>query len=387
MELGPALDRLVAAGLLFRKGRSPAANYLFKHALVQDAAYSTLLREPRRALHAKIAEALESQFAEIADEQVSSKAGQDINFEMLGYHCSKAGMIAKAVDYYHRGAERSAATSALFEAKDLLDKTLTELARLPRGTERDRKELEVQCALGAVLVAVKSYAAVDTGKTYTRAGELWASLGRPSDFLSVPNGQWLVHLTRAELREAQSIADELLEFNRTHADPQGLILGNHAVGVTHLHRGQLALARHNLGEAARLYDLADHGQYFRQAGTNLNVMGLAFLGLTLSFLGYPDQALVRIDEAIGRATRSAHVPTMMQCLTMSARLALILGDRARFAEWVQELSKLTEEHGFPSWSSQVLLYQGQLQLWRGEARAAVTLLRRGFDAHRSIGTI
>ena len=203
----------------------------------------------------------------------------------------------------------------------------------------------------------------------------------------MPNGQWLVHLTRAELREAQSIADELLEFNRTHADPQGLILGNHAVGVTHLHRGQLALARHNLGEAARLYDLADHGQYFRQAGTNLNVMGLAFLGLTLSFLGYPDQALVRIDEAIGRATRSAHVPTMMQCLTMSARLALILGDRARFAEWVQELSKLTEEHGFPSWSSQVLLYQGQLQLWRGEARAAVTLLRRGFDAHRSIGTI
>jgi predicted ATPase len=235
-------------------------------------------------------------------------------------------------------------------------------------------------------MAVKSYAGVETGKTFARAGELWDSLGRPADFLSVPNGLWLFRLARAELQKAQSIADDLLEFGRSRADPGCLILGNHALGVTLLHRGQMLSARIKLEEAVHLYDSSDHSQLFQQAGTDPNVMALAFLGLTLSWLGYPDQAFARIQEAIRRARRSAYVPTMAQCLAMSARLALILADQARLAEWVKELAKLTKDEGYPSWTSQVLAYEGQLRLWRGEAGAAVSLLREGFDAHRASGT-
>ena len=375
-ELRAALSQLVSAELIFQRGVPPNATYLFKHALVQDAAYASLVRSRRSQLHALIAKELISR----------NKTGEHVNFAILGHHCSNANMIAEAVDYYERGAEQSVARSALSEAKELLDKSLSELARLPHNSERDRKELDLQCARGAVLMAVKSYAGVETGKTYNRAWELWTSLGRPPDFLSVPNGVWLFHLARAELQKAQGIADDLLEFGRTRADPGSLILGNHAVGVTLLHRGQLLSARSNLEEAVRLHDLADHSQLFQQAGTDPNVMGLAFLGLTLSWLGYPDQAFARIHEAIRRARRSAYVPTMAQCLAMSARLALILGDRARLVEWVKELAKLTEEQGYPSWSSQVLTYEGQLRLWRGEVEAAVTLLRQGVDAHHTSGT-
>ena len=144
-ELGSALDRLVAAGLLFRQGVPPHASYLFKHALVQDAAYGTLLREPRRALHARIAETLESQFAEIAESQP----------ELLARHCTEAGLIEKAAGLWGKAGQRSLERSALVEAAEQLTRALDQIATLPATPALRREQIKLQVALITPLIHVK----------------------------------------------------------------------------------------------------------------------------------------------------------------------------------------------------------------------------------------
>ena len=151
-ELGSALDRLIAAGLLFRQGVPPHATYLFKHALVQDAAYGTLLREPRRALHARIAETLESQFAEIAERQP----------ELLARHCTEAGLIEKAAGFWGKAGQRSLARSALIEAAEQLTRALDQIAALPRTPALRREQIKLQVALVNTLMHTKGYAAPET---------------------------------------------------------------------------------------------------------------------------------------------------------------------------------------------------------------------------------
>ena len=158
-ELASALDRLTAAGLLFRQGVPPHASYLFKHALVQDAAYGTLLREPRRALHARIAETLESQFAEIAENQP----------ELLARHCTEAGLIEKAADLWGKAGQRSLERSALVEAAAQLTRALDQIATLPATPALRREQIKLQVALITPLIHVKGYAAPETKAAAERA--------------------------------------------------------------------------------------------------------------------------------------------------------------------------------------------------------------------------
>ena len=158
-ELRSALDRLFHAGLLFRQGVPPSASYLFKHALVQDAAYGTLLREPKRMLHARIAEILENQFAEIAENQP----------EVLARHCTEAGLIEKAAGLWGKAGHRSLARSALVEAVELLTRALAQIATLPATPALRREEIKLQVALITPLIHVKGYAAAETKATMERA--------------------------------------------------------------------------------------------------------------------------------------------------------------------------------------------------------------------------
>ena len=156
-ELQSALDRLTSAGLLFRQGVPPHATYLFKHALVQDAAYGTLLREPRRALHARIAETLESQFAEIADNQP----------ELLARHCTEAGLIEKAAGLWGKAGQRSLARSALLEGAEQLKRALDQIATLPATPALRREEIKLQVAFGNALTLMGDF--VDGKEHYDRA--------------------------------------------------------------------------------------------------------------------------------------------------------------------------------------------------------------------------
>jgi predicted ATPase len=185
-ELQSSLARLVASELVFQRGTPPDAVYSFKHALVQDAAYGSLLRSTRQQLHAQIAETLESQSPELMDTQP----------ELFAHHYAEAGLVEKSVACWGKAGHRSAARSAMAEAAAQLQKGLDQLALLPDTPERQRQELEFCSALGAVLVAVKGEAAAETGHTYARARELWQQLGSPSEFLHIPFGQSSYHSIR-----------------------------------------------------------------------------------------------------------------------------------------------------------------------------------------------
>jgi predicted ATPase len=173
-ELASALDRLMTAGLLFRQGAPPYASYVFKHALVQDAAYGTLLREPRRRLHAQIAETLENSFADIAESQP----------ELLARHCTEAGLIEKAADFWGKAGQRSLEGSALVEAVEQLMRALDLIARLPGTPALRREQIRLQVALIAPLIHVKGHAAPETKAAAERARlliEQAEALGEPPD--------------------------------------------------------------------------------------------------------------------------------------------------------------------------------------------------------------
>ena len=175
-ELGSALDRLIAAGLLFRQGVPPHATYLFKHALVQDAAYGTLLREPRRALHARIAETLESQFAEIAESQP----------ELLARHCTEAGLNEKAVGYWLKAGQQAVARSAMLEAEALLRRGLTLVSHLTDSISRREHELDLQIALGRALSQTQGFHTQAAGEAYSRARQLCDATQTPAQACAHP---------------------------------------------------------------------------------------------------------------------------------------------------------------------------------------------------------
>jgi predicted ATPase len=211
-----ALQRLVDAGLVFQRGMPPTAEYMFKHALVQDAAYGTLLRGPRRQLHARIAEALEAHSPELMDSQP----------ELFAQHYAEAGLVEKSVVYWAKAGHRSAARSAMAEAAAQLQKRLDQLVLLPDNRERQRQELEYHSSLGSVLVAVKGHAAPETGYAYARARELWEQLGSPLEFLQVAYGQSRHHAFRGEFGLATRLDEDLLHLSRHRNDSAGLVLGH-----------------------------------------------------------------------------------------------------------------------------------------------------------------
>jgi predicted ATPase len=376
-ELEAALGKVVAAELIFQRGAPPDATYRFKHALVQDAAYASLLRSRRSTLHARIVKELVA----------FGGSNTEVKPEVLAHHYAEAGMAEEAVRQYLKASEQAVARSALTEAAVLLDKALEKVTQLPTGPPRDRMELEVQSARGAVLIAVKGFAAAETGQAYARARDLWDRLDQPPEFLlRTARGRWSLHTNRSQLVEAQSVADDLLEFGRARGgDTVGLILGYFTCGLTQAYRGELLSARASLEEVIGRCDLTTHSQLFRYAGTDPQAVALAAIGQILLFLGYADQSLVRAEAAIRQSRRLAHAPTVAQCLAFGAARASTFGDETRLAYCVQELRALTQEHGYAQWSALVPIFEGQLQLMRGEASAAVTLMRQGLDARRATG--
>ena len=219
-ELKADLERLVGSELVFQRGEPPDAMYIFKHALVQDAAHSSLLRSTRQQLHARIAEALEAHFPELMDSQP----------ELFAQHYAEAGLVQQSVASWAKAGRRSVGRSSMAEAAAQFQKSLDQLVLLPDGRERQKQELELRAALGAVLQAVKGLAAPETSHAYDRAYELWEKLDCPSEFLQVPFGRALHHLMRCEFGRALSLADNLLYLSFQHNDTAGTILGHLSCG-------------------------------------------------------------------------------------------------------------------------------------------------------------
>ena len=281
-KLASALDRLIAAGLLFRQGLRPHATYLFKHALVQDVAYGTLLREARRALHARIAEALQNQFAEIAESQP----------ELLARHCTEAGQIEKAAELWGKAGQRSLARSALVEAVEQLTRALAQIETLPATPALRRDQIRHQVALISALMHVKGYSAPETRAAAERARlliEQAEALGEPLEdpgllYLTL-NGFYVANLMAFNGDVCRDDATRFLAFAEKKGATAPLRMGHRLMGSTLLLTGQFAESRAHFDRAFALYDPS------KRATRDGAVMHFTWRAQAMWCLGYPEIAL------------------------------------------------------------------------------------------------
>ncbi|HXO89285.1 MAG TPA: tetratricopeptide repeat protein, partial [Stellaceae bacterium] len=305
--------------------------------------------------------------------------------ELFAQHYAEAGLVEKSVACWGKAGRRSAGRSAMAEAAAQFHKGLDQLALLPDTPERQRQELEFCSALGAVMIAVKGYAAPETGQVYARARELWEQLGSPSEFLGVPFGQSSHHLFRGELDLAQRLDEDLLRLSRQRNDSAGLVLGHYQSGRTLMFAGRFTLSRSRLEAALALNDPNSHRSLVHQAGLHLLVASQAQLGIVLFCLGFPDQALARSSAAIAEARRLAHLPSLASSLVLGAMLLSLGGDNSLLGERVNQLVAVTTEQGFPFWRALGTILRGWVKAKNGDVTEGISLLRSGLAALRAIG--
>ena len=362
-------------GLLFRQGVPPHASYLFKHALVQDAAHGSLLRATRQQLHADIAQALETHSPEMMENQP----------ELLAQHYVEAGLVEKSVTHWAKAGHRSTARSAMAEAAAQFQRAIDQLVLLPDTPERQRQELEFCSALGAVLIAVRGQAAPEAGDAYARARVLWEQLGSPSEFLRVPHGQSVYHMNRGELGLTQRLGEDLLRLSGQRNDTAGLVLGHLSSGRSLMYAGKFASSRLRLEEVLALYDPISHRSLFHHAGFHPQMVSQGYLGIVLFCLGYPDQALAWSNTAVAEARRLAHPPTLAESLANGALPLSLVGDNAALAEWADQLFEVATEQGFPQWRAEGTIYRGWVKAKNGDLVEGISLLRSGTTAFRATG--
>ena len=376
-ELQTALARLVASELVFQRGTPPDAVYSFKHALVQDVAHGSLLRSARQQLHALIATALEAHFPELMENQP----------ELVAQHYAEAGLAEKSVVYWGKAGHNSAARSALAEASAQFQKGLDQLALLPDTPERRRRELEFYSALGAVLHAVKGYAAPETGHAYARARVLWEQLGSPLEFLQVPYGQSVYHMGRGELDVAQRMNEDLLHLSRQRNDSAGLVLGHLSSGRDLMLVGRFASSHSHLEDGIALYDPISHRCLGQQAGSGDPRANLqAYSAIILFCLGFPDQALARSSAAIADARRLANPPSLALSLSLGTLPLSLVGDNVALDERADQLVAVATEQGFPVWRAMGTVHRGWVMVQTGDLTRGISLLRSGWAAYRATGT-
>jgi tetratricopeptide (TPR) repeat protein len=381
-ELGSALGRLIQAGLLFRQGVPPQASYLFKHALVQDAAYGTLLREPRRALHARIAEAIEGHFAETAESRP----------EILAHHCTEAGLIEKAAGLWGKAGQRSLDRSALVEAAAHLTRALEQIATLPGTPARRREQIKLQVALITPLYHVKGYAAAETKAAAKQARlliEQAEALGEPSEdpllLFSVLYAFWAANFVAFNGDVCRDLAAQFLVLAEKQRATVPTMIGHRIMGISSLFTGGIAAGRTHLDQAITLYDPAEHRPLATRFGVDSRVSILSYRSFALWLLGYPEAALTDADDALRKAREMGQAATLMYALFHVAIAYTLCGNRAAAAAQAQEVVALAEEKGSPLWKGAGMMNQGGVLALAGRASDAIEVLISGITAWRTTG--
>jgi class 3 adenylate cyclase/predicted ATPase len=382
-NLETALDRLVAAGLLFRQGVPPHASYLFKHALVQDAAYGTLLREPRRALHARIAETIESQFAEIAEKQP----------ELLARHCTEAGLIEKAAGLWGKAGQRSLARSALVEAAEQLTRALAQIAALPATPALRREEIKLQVALITPLIHVKGYGAPETKAAVEQARlliEYAEALGEPPEdtllLFSVLYGFWVANFVAFNGDASRDLATQFLSLAEKQGATVPLMIGHQIMGISLVSTGEITEARAHYDRAIALHDPVEHRPLAMRFGQDSGVVILSRRSFALWMLGYPEAALADAEQALRDAREIGHAATLMYALSVASFTHMYCGNYVALDAQLDELVALADEKGALFWKAFGTSLQGCHFALTGKAPDAVHMMTSGMTAVRSTGS-
>lgn len=374
-RLDRALGELVGAGLLFARGEPPEASYTFKHALVQDTAYDSLLSSRRSEIHARIAQVLESGFPAVATEQP----------EVLAHHLTRSGHVERAIPYWQRAGETCARRSALEEAVHHFTRALGLVRAQPESKAARSRELELQLHLAPVYQSASGFGALEAKRAYRRARDIAKELGDPDSLFTAQWGLWLVNTDSPGKGTQKSFARALLELSEARGDPGQRLQAHHASWTTHFLLGDIEAVKSHAEAGWRIYDPQRHaGHRFLFGGHDPGVCGRYFLAFALFLEGRSDSALAALGEALARAEDLGHPLTIILAGITSAMFHLSRREPDPAAAHICRATVLAEEHGVPQgmWGDAI---RGWILAERGRPAEGLATMQRTFGERAAVG--
>src|SRR5262245_10100768 len=345
-RLQQGLAQLVDAELVYQRGLPPRSQYIFKHALIQDTAYQSLLKSTRQQFHQRIAQALEAQFPEIVETQP----------ELVAHHYTEAGRSEPAITYWQRAGQQGLQRSANLEAVQHLTTGLAVLQTLPDTHERTQHELLLQTTLAPALMATKGYGAPEVEAVYSRALALCRQVGETPQLFVTLMGLWQFYLVRAQYQTACELGERLLSLAQSIDDPACLVQAHRALGEAFQNLGEFVPAREHLAQGSALYDPQQH--HTHAVLNDPGVFCLSFASWVLWSLGYPEQALQRSQAALTLARELSHPQSLAAALVFAARLHQLRRERHLAQERAEAAVVLAREQGLPHWVTYGTIMRG-----------------------------
>jgi class 3 adenylate cyclase/predicted ATPase len=373
-----ALEQLVSENLLVQLGTPPQADYSFKHALLRDAAYQSLLRSRRREIHATIARTLVERFPQTCEAQP----------EVPARHYTEAGDSAEAIALWRKAGERAMARSAQAEATAHFGQALMLVRKLPAGPERTQAELGLLMTLGPLQMATRGYADPSVAQTYREAREICNAIGEAPQLVPVLFGLWAYHVVGGDLRIALYLGDQILrQLQETGGDDGGLLLEAQVVrGVTQYFRGEFEDACATLRAGIALYDPAKHRAHAQVFGQEPGMALHVYLAKALAVVGDETLAAAHAREAARIAEETGHFHTSGFCMTYEMVVHLLAGDAAAVAPLAERCAVLARDQCFPIWEAASQLLGGWAAVAQGDSAGGLPRMREGLSRWRATGT-
>ena len=367
--LQSGLGQLVVDELLYQRGRPPRSRYLFKHALIQDAAYQSLLKRTRQQYHQQVAKLLEDRFPEVASTQP----------ELVAHHYTEANCPAQAIAYWLKAGVAAASKSANLEAIDQFRRGLALVEALSDPRERAERELDLQMALGPALFATKSHSHPDIGRAYARAWELCRQLEDHSREFTALRGLQLYHVNLLEMEKAQHFAEEAMRVAERLGDAARLVGAHMALGVTLYFQGKLEPA---LAQFRRGFELFDPNMQFPDwPGSHPGVQCQFSLALISWMLGYPDRSLDELRAAVRSAETLGHPLTLAQTLCCAALVHIFRHEPSAAADYAGRALRICEEQRIAQYHAYALCADGWALGVSGESEKGLAQIGQGVDSY------
>jgi class 3 adenylate cyclase/predicted ATPase len=379
-RLGGILQQLEKSELVFRRGLPPEATYTFKHALVRDTAYQSLLKSRRRQIHASIGAAIETAFGEIVEAEP----------ETLAHHYTAAGLTEQAVAYWLKAGQRALKRSANLEAAAHLRKGLELVASLPDSEGRQRQELSLQTAIGVAMIGVRGWGAPEILQAYSRARTLADTLGDKSQLFVAIRGESAYRMTSGDLRAAEKLGRQCLELGlelaQTSGDTGFVVEAHHQLWATCFFLGDYDASGFHASQGMAAY-IPDRHHYltYLYAGHDPGVCCRAYSAQILCMRGHPDQALARCRETMALAERESHPHSMVQALLNFSCVHLMRREPVEGGQWAEKGLTLCTEFVLPVHAAQARIFIGWALADQGHVEEGIARMRKGIGAIAATG--
>jgi class 3 adenylate cyclase/predicted ATPase len=370
-----ALALLEKADIIYRADISPSVRFAFKHVLLRDAIYDSLLRSKRQQIHADIAAILEQDFPELTENQP----------EVLAYHYQEASNYRQAIRCWFDAGHRALANSANVEAIANFRKALQILNALPETPERASQEIGIQLALGIPLIAVRGYASVETREAFSRARTLCLQLGDVPEYFQALFGLWGHSWMGGKNDEALQMAEEFLARSQNLSDPVPLMMAHRVMGSTLLTMGDFQSSANHFEKAIKLSTSKGKPPLYNLYMVEPQAASLLLLSWDLWFLGYPDRALLRVSEALALGENLAHPYTVAFAHYMTSVVHLLRGDAARAFESAEKSFEMSREQRFSLYEILSRISRGRASGDIGRIEEARSEIALGIDEARRNG--